>query len=184
MDLHIKDSSTFFHQHFHSNYPLNYFICLNHLNFHVFSLKLLSYHWFPSIPYAARKHTRQSPPWRHENSHTHRNSDQWKYGHTETQDFCTSIGRSSRFWVKRGIWTGPKCNRDNSDEETILSHANCIEFSYFYQIFINILFSKLFFMCPCWLARSLLSIVNAFTFSSLHCSCPMCKHLNSVTPKK
>ena len=54
MDLHIKDSSTFVHQHFHSNYPLNYFICLNHLNFHVFSLKLLSYHWFPSIPYAAK----------------------------------------------------------------------------------------------------------------------------------
>ena len=41
-------------------------------------------------------------------------------------------------------------------------------------------------MCPCWLARSLFSIINAFTFSSLHCSCPIqvFKHLNSVTPKK
>ena len=184
MDLHIKDSSTFVHQHFHSNYPLKYFIYLNHLNFHVLSLKLLSYHWFPSIPYAAKISQNTQGKVHPGATRTATRTETPTNRSTETQDFCTSIGRSSRFWVKRGIWTGPKCNRDNSDEETILSHANCIEFSYFYQIFINILFSKLFFMCPCWLARSLLSIVNAFTFSSLHCSCPMCKHLNSVTPKK
>ena len=35
-------------------------------------------------------------------------------------------------------------------------------------------------MCPCWLARSLLSIVNAFTFSSLHCCWN--SFLNNLTP--
>jgi hypothetical protein len=72
MDLLRKDSSTFVHKHFHSNYPLKYFIFLNHLNFHVFSLKLLSYHWFPSIPYAAKilkTHKAKSTPAPREQPH-------------------------------------------------------------------------------------------------------------------